>query len=704
MKLRWKFFAVLLLFGLAPLGAVALVGHRETLGMSHAIATDVNRILTQAAGSVLRLTTENSGRMVDKTKAAVEFALLELAHEAEVLLSDEAPGSARVYLAADFDQAQTAPPDLGPRSAANGSAFASEAVSFEHPVVVLAPGLSPESSADEIDRLSLLADTFLAITDKLGRSVHWIYVATDTGVQIAFPGHGGYPAGYDPRDRPWFRDVVDEATHWSTPYVDAITGQLTLTASRPVRGPDGQRAGVAAIDVLLTDVLQAEALSSWYTPAARSMLVRPVYDPATRATDLRIMAQRATGSADGTWQGADMPERLASDDPRQVQDMVEQMATGRSGVLELSLGGTMSICAFAPAYADSWFVVIVPRSVIERVPERTLHIVKQHTRERGWTMVGAAVIAVALAAVAALLGSRGFTRPIVDLVEAARRLSGGDYTVQVTSRTGDERDQLIRSFNDMVPRLQDQLRMHESLQLANEVQQNLLPKRLPPLPQVEAAAVSIYCDETGGDYYDVIVDSNDPSGAGTIVVGDVSGHGAHAALLMASARAGLRVRSSLPGTAAEIVADVNRQFSADVGDSGAFMTLFYLTVDGPAKFIRWVRAGHDPAVLYDPRAGRFEELGGRGAPLGLEAESAYQERSRAGLPKGAIIFIGTDGIWEAMSPEGVLFGKPALYDIIRTHSRGGPQEIVDAVVAALAAHRRGAKPADDITMAVVKLV
>jgi sigma-B regulation protein RsbU (phosphoserine phosphatase) len=187
------------------------------------------------------------------------------------------------------------------------------------------------------------------------------------------------------------------------------------------------------------------------------------------------------------------------------------------------------------------------------------------------------------------------------------------------------------------------------------------------------------------------------------VVADVSGHGAHAALLMASARAGLRLRASLPGTAADIVTDVNRLFSEDVGDTGSFMTMFYLTVDGPGKSMRWVRAGHDPGILYDPRSGRVEELGGRGAPLGLDPETLFQERFRTDLPPGAVIFIGTDGIWESMAPDGALFGKAALYDLIRANSRRSPREIVAAVVTALEAHRQGAKPADDITMAVVKL-
>jgi sigma-B regulation protein RsbU (phosphoserine phosphatase) len=173
---------------------------------------------------------------------------------------------------------------------------------------------------------------------------------------------------------------------------------------------------------------------------------------------------------------------------------------------------------------------------------------------------------------------------------------------------------------------------------------------------------------------------------------------------MASARAGLRLRASLPGTATDIVTDVNRLFSEDVGDTGAFMTMFYLTVDGPGRSMRWVRAGHDPAVLYDPRSGRFEELGGRGAPLGIDPETLFQERFRTDLAPGAVIFVGTDGIWESMAPDGTLFGKAALHELIRAHSRRSAGQIVAAVVAALEAHRQGAKPADDITMAVVKML
>jgi sigma-B regulation protein RsbU (phosphoserine phosphatase) len=263
---------------------------------------------------------------------------------------------------------------------------------------------------------------------------------------------------------------------------------------------------------------------------------------------------------------------------------------------------------------------------------------------------------------------------------------------------------VIQAFNDMVPKLEDHLRMHESLRLATEVQQNLLPQTEPSLPGLDIAGLSLYCDETGGDYYDYLEISKDPLGAAAVVVGDVSGHGAHAALLMASARAALRLRASLPGGPAEILADVNRQFTVDVRTSGAFMTLFYLAIDSTRKTARWVRAGHDPAILYEPDSDRFEELGGQGLPLGLDEDAVFEEREKKHLKPGGIIFIGTDGIWETAGPDGRFFGKEALRDLIRTTCNRSARDITKATVQALDAFRKGLKASDDTTMVVIKIL
>jgi sigma-B regulation protein RsbU (phosphoserine phosphatase) len=596
---------------------------------------------------------------------------------------------------------------LGPQAGyikkSDDGRLVNQSVSIAQPVFLLAPGVSASEAAEDVNRLSLLADFFSEIFAKLGPSLHWIYVSSESGVHISFPGHGGYPAEYDPRQRAWYLNATDEI-RWSPPQVDVTTGQVILTATKLLRYPDGSRAGVAAMDVLLTEALHIETLSSIWTTAMRSLLVRPVLDPETGKTELLIVAQKDYHTRAASWQGSIEPERLTGEDPRQIMQLAQEISSGRSGYLEMPYHGAASIWSFAPLEAGVAFVVIVPRDVIDRLPEKTVTAIQAFTRDKLLITAGAALGAVLLAVLAALAGSRGFTRPMYELVDAAGRLSRGDFGVRLRTRTGDERDQLIQAFNDMVPKVEDQLRMRESLRLATEVQQNLLPREAPSPPGLDIAGVSLYCDETGGDYYDFLGASSGSTGPVAVIVGDVSGHGAHAALLMASARAALRLRASLPGSPAEIVADVNRQFTEDVGDTGAFMTLFYLAVDGARKEARWVRAGHDPAIYYEPGSGRFQELGGHGAPLGVDEAAVFEEREKARFEAGGVIFVGTDGIWETARPDGRFFGKEALLGLIRTHCHRSARDIIQAVIRELEAYRQGLRPADDITMVVVKIV
>jgi len=233
-----------------------------------------------------------------------------------------------------------------------------------------------------------------------------------------------------------------------------------------------------------------------------------------------------------------------------------------------------------------------------------------------------------------------------------------------------------------------------------EVQQKLLPKSDPRFKGLDIAGQSYYCEETGGDYYDYLQEDENKI---DLVVGDVSGHGISSALLMSSARAFLRQRSSMGGSILEIITDVNRQLTEDVEDSGQFMTLFYGRVNIIEKTFNWVRAGHDAAFFYDRHSDIFEELGGQGLPLGVSEEAVHEELQRRIKP-GQIIVIGTDGIWETHNPQGVMFGKDNLQRIIRDQAAQSAREILMAVMEALEDYRdRQKKKEDDITLVVIKV-
>ena len=243
----------------------------------------------------------------------------------------------------------------------------------------------------------------------------------------------------------------------------------------------------------------------------------------------------------------------------------------------------------------------------------------------------------------------------------------------------------------------------QSLDLAREVQQNLLPHKNPQMERLDIAGQSIYCDETGGDYYDFIISDRGENGSLAIAIGDVSGHGISSALLMATVRSSLRQRLTQPGGAGSIISDVNRQLAHDVEDSGQFMTLFYLMIDPTKKHLHWVRAGHDPAIFYDPGTDTFEELGGSGVALGVMEDSVFKAYTKTALRKGQIIFLSTDGIWESRNPKREMFGKNPICDIIRKNSSLSANEILNAVLESLKHFQQGAKIEDDITLVVIKI-
>jgi len=245
-------------------------------------------------------------------------------------------------------------------------------------------------------------------------------------------------------------------------------------------------------------------------------------------------------------------------------------------------------------------------------------------------------------------------------------------------------------------------RLRHSLELAKEVQQKLLPKSNPRIAGLEVAGKSIYCDETGGDYYDFIEFKGDANEKLGVVVGDVAGHGISSALLMATVRSALRQRLALPGSIAQIIADVNRQLVVDFADSGQFVTLFYLAVDPIGQVLEWVRAGHEPAIFYDPVTNVFLELAGSGMALGVDKHCQYEENRMEGFRHGGIIVMGTDGIWEARNERGQMFGRTAIYDVIRDNSAAGAGDIMEAIFGQIKKFRKGAELEDDVTLVVVK--
>jgi sigma-B regulation protein RsbU (phosphoserine phosphatase) len=701
MKLRWKYFLILVAASLVPLLTVTLISHNASRRLGKTISDRAQNTLTDAIKQEMVRATRSYAAFSLQEGTTTEFALRWLAAEAELALTLPPPSPTKIYYAADFDNPSSATDDAAISTnhpiRPEGGSGTHGTISRQHPNFLLAPGTVKKDVAGDIARLTRLSATLRSMNQRYGEGLIWAYVSLENGVHISYPGHGGYPAGYDPRKRPWYEMAKKSKTPVWFPVVDATTGQLILTLSMPFRRPDGSLAGVAAMDIKIAHALVESETTSRWSQKMSSLIVGEQTNPASSIKGIWAISLQENASSPGS-----KPEGEILIQSPEIEKLFGCIKNRKSGYLDLPYKGVDSLWAYAAMIADKYFVIVVPKSVAMTLPEEVGQMFLEYSKNQTATTGVAVVLALFFVSIVALFTSRLSTRHILTIIDAWKRLAQGDFSVRLKARMKDERAQLIYAFNEIVPKIDEHMRMKNALGLAQEVQQSLLPHGDPSLPGFDIAGMSIYCDETGGDYYDFIETDRGGQAGLAVVVGDVSGHGVSSALLMATARALIMLRSSMPGEAAGIISDVNRYLSLDTAQTGNFMTFFYCELTERETEARWVRAGHEPALVYDPSTNAFDELKGQGLALGLDDTFEYESFCTC-LEPGQVIVIGTDGIWEMHNQAGEMFGKRALMEIIRNNQTASARQIVNTVTEALEQFRGEEAPEDDITLVVIKV-
>jgi sigma-B regulation protein RsbU (phosphoserine phosphatase) len=241
-----------------------------------------------------------------------------------------------------------------------------------------------------------------------------------------------------------------------------------------------------------------------------------------------------------------------------------------------------------------------------------------------------------------------------------------------------------------------QERLERELQLAMEIQQRFQPTAPPSVPGYELQGISFPCYEIGGDYYDFIQRED---GRLVIALGDVSGKGTAAALLMSSLHAAIHAQTGSHDTLVKTISAVNR-YLADNIPSNRFVTLFYAELDPESGAVSFLNAGHNPPLIVHA-AGTVEQLASGGLPLGIKADADYRE-GRTHLEMGDVLVIYSDGVTEAASPSGEEFGPTRLYEVVSRNVDASAAGIRDRIESALTKFSQGTQAADDITLVIVK--
>lgn len=246
-------------------------------------------------------------------------------------------------------------------------------------------------------------------------------------------------------------------------------------------------------------------------------------------------------------------------------------------------------------------------------------------------------------------------------------------------------------------RLVEQSKLERELEIARNIQMNLLPQSNPAIENFEIAAISIPAKKVGGDYYDFI---ELPTGQLGIAVGDVSGKGVPAAILIATVRALLKSEATRPrASVPTIVSKVNTIICNDV-TGNMFVTLVFGILNPTTRTFEYTNAGHCHPLIFNPNK-EIISLSVGGNFLGLIPDAEYR-KDTAKLPAGSVLVIYSDGITDTMNENEELFGLERLKDVISANIKKSAEEIRDAVLGALDSFRGKAEVFDDMTLVIIK--
>jgi sigma-B regulation protein RsbU (phosphoserine phosphatase) len=505
-------------------------------------------------------------------------------------------------------------------------------------------------------------------------------------------------SGYDPRGRPFYTQAKQLGRlTWLKPYLFQLFWAPGVTCAAPVTDASGKFRGVLTADFDLIALSQFVAGLS-ISEHSRVFLFS---DDQVLLAHPNEQGNAISGNRDGArlLTLGDAGDPLV--DAYRVNVRPEMLRSAGDGgeafhFFEFRHGGADylgSTTSFPIGDDLVWVVgVAAPKS----------DFVGDVWRTQRYALAAAAAAVFAAVALAFVLG-RAVSRPVLALTSFVRRVGAGDLEAKAEIGGGREFRELSTALNRMIADLRDRLRLRHSLDLAMQVQQQLLPRKSPTVPGLDVAGHSTYCDETGGDYYDFLVLDEAVGGGLLFALGDVMGHGVAAALVMAGVRAVLRDRAVEPGGLADLMNRLNRLLATDLKGE-RFMTMHLSVIDPRSRVMRWASAGHDAAIVFDPARGQFEEIGEGGMPLGILDEATYAEETYGPLRPGQVIFVGTDGVWEMPDVKGEPFGKERLREVMRGSAAGSAADVAHAIRERLVAFRGDARQVDDVTYVVVKVL
>jgi serine phosphatase RsbU (regulator of sigma subunit) len=325
-------------------------------------------------------------------------------------------------------------------------------------------------------------------------------------------------------------------------------------------------------------------------------------------------------------------------------------------------------------------------------------------RRMSWRNLSMGLAVIALACIGIIPISHRMTQHVSSLNAGVRQLAAGDFKARVPVRSSDEFGELAAAFNRMAGDLErhqalviEQERLHRELELSRLIQTEMLPREPLRLGAAEIKGVSIPAREVGGDFFNYFAL---PDGRLALLVGDVSGKGVSAALLMANVQATLRARLPLETELARLADGLDNEIDANT-PRGVYLTLFLGILDVQRGVLTYVNAGHNPQFVLRLRGG-INPLTSTGLPIALLPGKGYKESSIEIAP-GDLLFFYTDGLVETENVQGEMFGPERLQALLAEEHEHGIDTVLQRIESAVGQFRGKAEPFDDATMMALRI-
>jgi len=594
------------------------------------------------------------------------------------------------------------------------------------PYLYVVPGVSPPDVLAEAELLGGVAETLRQIT-VVDWNIAVSSVNSESGFVIAMDAFPWVKTDCDPRASRWYSRVRDTGKpFWTDVYLDPRVRVPVISHAVPFFDRSSGRdafMGVARSAVRLSDF--SRIIDPTGIRRSGQFFVLNRDGTVVYSTD----GVEVTTDGDGLLRGENF---LESDNPR-LRSLGLSMTLGATGMTELEWDGIPFYVAYAPIRTLGWSLGVT-------VPAREISVPVAEIEGRIWEITEATrvsidrYIALLVGLIAALLFlilsataflavrfTKSITGPVLALSDGVREVAGGNLNREVIVETGDELERLAASFNVMTSQLRDHIdeialataekqRMDTELDVATRIQASMLPTAFPPFRDrkndFELYAEVHPAREVGGDFYDFFFVDDDRF---AIVVADVSGKGIPAALFMATAKTVIKNQLQSLAKPEPALEAINREL-CDNNAADMFVTAWIGLLEISSRRLTYVNAGHTPPMLRR----RKGNAGGGGNPgfeylvsppdlvlAGLD-DTRYNCR-RTSMDAGDVLFLYTDGVFEATNRDGEFYGKKRMKAFLDAYADRPLRETLRGLRSDIGVFADGAEQSDDITLLALRI-